>query len=170
MPGGAMDSKVEEMGTELDVDGDTAEDVFSIGEAPIIKGVMEEGDAAGRAGRHVTQLADNGSTNTYFPPAKWNAMSYPQRQAFLQARAAAHISALTSALIPQAQGDDVSAITNVSNVPNQVAQVSQAASQAPQSSQSVATSLSALLTPFTGRAAHGRGGRRRLIASVLTTR
>jgi hypothetical protein len=64
------------------------------------------------------------TSNTYIPPSEWNAMTPSQRQTFLQARAAARISALTSVLTPLPT-DDMSAVTTGTGVPAQISQVSQ---------------------------------------------
>jgi hypothetical protein len=136
-------------------------------------GGQDRGGRGGRGNRgrgcqaHGGREGNDSSVSTYVPPAEWNAMTQQQRQAFLQARAATRISALAS-LIATTTGngaDDVSAITNSSNVPSQIAQVSQSGSQANTSTTvtngnaaSVAALSAALLTPFGGRAAHGRTG------------
>jgi hypothetical protein len=79
-------------------------------------------------------------------------MTYQQRQAFLQARATARLSALTSSLSP-GNLDDVTAITTDTNVPIQIVQVSQGGW--PQRSCGASTwemNTLAIFTPFTGRA------------------
>ena len=89
------------------------------------------------------------SGSTYIPPSEWNAMSYDQRQTFLQTRAASRIQAITSAL-----NDDISAITNVSGhqpATQQIAGV-QTASGSVTPAQTVVTQGSS--QPFGGRAAH----------------
>jgi len=53
--------------------------------------------------------------STYTPPSEWNAMTPIQRQTFLQARAAARRSVMTSSLTP-AGNDDMSAITTGTNI------------------------------------------------------
>ncbi len=80
-------------------------------------------------------------------------MTAQQRQAFLQARAASRISALTSVVTPS---DDFSAITTPTNlpVPTQIAQTQQVV-QAPTSSQQAAGSTGPTISgPFGGRASH----------------
>jgi hypothetical protein len=94
------------------------------------------------------------SASTYIPPSEWNAMSYDQRQTFLQTRAASRIQAITSAL-----NDDISAITNGSGqqpVTHQIAG-SQTTSGSMTPAQTVVTQGSS--QPFGGHAAHsGRTG------------
>jgi hypothetical protein len=101
----------------------------------------------GRGGRG----RDASSRNSYVPPSEWQAMSQDQRQAFLQARAASRIHAITTNTF-----DDVSAVTNTTNflpVPAQIAQIAQT------NVQSVANATNANAAgvaniPFGGRAAH----------------
>jgi hypothetical protein len=136
-------------------------------------GGQARGGRGGRGNRgqgrqtHSGRDGNDSSVNTYVPPAEWNTMTQQQRQTFLQARAATRISALASLIATTtANGaDDVSAINNSSNVPSQIAQVSQNGSQAnaPTTAtngnvESVAALSASLLTPFGGRAAHGRTG------------
>ena len=88
--------------------------------------------------------------STYIPPSEWNAMSYDQRQTFLQTRAASRIQAITSAL-----NDDISAITNGSGQQQPVTQQiagAQTASGSVTPAQTVVTQGSS--QPFGGRAAH----------------
>ena len=110
----------------------------------------------GRSGRNNRGRGRSQAT-TYIPPAEWNAMTSEQRQAFLQARAASRIHALTSGI----QQDDISAVTNgtgMVTVPiptggsmpgTQIAQVSQAATVNTQNNTN--TNVPG---PFAGRAAH----------------
>jgi hypothetical protein len=90
------------------------------------------------------------SASTYIPPSEWNAMSYDQRQTFLQTRAASRIQAIMSAL-----NDDISAITNGSGQQQPVTQQiagAQTASGSVIPAQTVVTQGSS--QPFGGRAAH----------------
>jgi hypothetical protein len=84
---------------------------------------------------------------------EWNAMTAQQRQAFLQAQAVSHISALTSVVTPS---DDFSAITTPTNLPSptQIAHTQQVI-QPPMSSQQAAGSTGPTISgPFGGRASH----------------
>jgi hypothetical protein len=101
-----------------------------------------QGGQGGQGGRSV-------GASTYIPPSEWNAMSYDQRQTFLQTRAASRIQAITSAL-----NDDISALTSNSQaVGSNLQQVAGA-----QTNTSASAALS-VITPgsnqaFGGRAAH----------------
>ncbi len=112
----------------------------------------------GRDGRG-TGVDDATNTNsTYIPPSEWNAMTPSQRQTFLQARAAARISALTSVLTPS-PADDMSAVTTGTGVPAQISQVAQVSTPQHTAGTSVVSAGSiALPVPFGGRAAHNRSG------------
>jgi hypothetical protein len=105
----------------------------------------------GRGGRGRGHGKSDDASSVYIPPLEWNAMTAQQRQAFLQARAASRISALTSVMTPS---DDLSAITTPTNLPvqTQIAHTQQVG-QVPTSSQQVAGSTgSAVSGPFGGRA------------------
>jgi hypothetical protein len=85
-------------------------------------------------------------------------MTPSQRQTFLQARAAARISALTSVLTPS-PANDMSAVTTGTGVPAQISQVSQVSTPQQMAGTSAASAGSiALPVPFGGRAAHNRSG------------
>jgi hypothetical protein len=116
----------------------------------------------GRTGRGRSYGNDNSTLNpvgnsSYIPPSEWNAMTPSQRQTFLQTRAAARISAITSTTIPLSN-DEISGITTGTNVPMQISQVSQASEHEQSANASVrSTSGNTLPAPFGGRAAHHRG-------------
>jgi hypothetical protein len=123
-------------------------------------GGQGRGGRTGRGRSHGNDdfTSNTGGNNTYIPPSEWNAMTPNQRQTFLQARAAARISAITSALTPSGN-DDISAISTGTNVPVQISQVSQASAQAHNANASTrSTSGDTLPAPFAGRAAHHRVG------------
>ena len=113
------------------------------------RGSSRRGGNRGRNdGRH-GQGGRSVGASTYIPPSEWNAMSYDQRQTFLQTRAASRIQAITSAL-----NDDISALTSNSQaVGSNLQQVAGA-----QTNTSASAALS-VITPgsnqaFGGRAAH----------------
>jgi hypothetical protein len=108
----------------------------------------------GRGGRGRGRGKPDESTNTYIPPSEWNAMSPQQRQAFLQARAASRINAMTSII---SINDDVSAISTPTGiqVPSQVAQLRQdQVSTAITTPQDNNGNNSVISGPFAGRASH----------------
>jgi hypothetical protein len=98
----------------------------------------------------------NAGRGTYIPHSEWQAMTPEQRQAFLQARAASRIHAITSSLtVP----DDVSTITNGTLAPQQqqIAQVSQVATPSVQGTNASIAAISTVtpqMSAFGGRAAH----------------
>jgi hypothetical protein len=123
-------------------------------------GGQGRGGRTGRGRSHGNDdpTSNTSGNNTYIPPSEWNAMTPNQRQTFLQARAAARISAMTSSLTTSGN-DDMSAITTGTNIPIQISQVSQASTQAQSTNTATrSTSGDTLPSPFAGRAAHHRVG------------
>jgi hypothetical protein len=110
----------------------------------------------GRGGRGRDALSQH-SNNTYIPPSEWQAMTQDQRQAYLQARAASRIHAITTS---NGTHDDISTVTNITNfvpIPSQLAQVSHTNSQqTPSGMNSIGANTAAGVSslPFGGRAAH----------------
>jgi hypothetical protein len=108
----------------------------------------------GRGGRG-RDASSRHNTNSYVPPAEWQAMTQEQRQAFLQARAVNRIHAITTNGMWY---DDVSAISHPTTpfpVPAQIAQVAHTQSSlAPPSNAGNANTAGVANVPFGGRAAH----------------